>query len=67
MWNSPALPSFGNNNASMDNFIFAHQSTTAIIVSYGAGLTAEFIFAIIRKHTINEGFLFRMLIPQLSH
>ena len=49
----------------MDNFIFgAIKALPLIIVSYGAGLTTEFIFAIIRKHTINEGFLVSgMLIP----
>jgi Na+-transporting NADH:ubiquinone oxidoreductase subunit B len=49
----------------MDNFIFgAIKVLPLIIVSYGAGLTTEFIFAIIRKHTINEGFLVSgMLIP----
>lgn len=35
-----------------------------VIVSYVTGLTVEFIFAIIRKHQINEGFLVTgMLIP----
>ena len=49
----------------MDNFIFgAIKVLPLIIVSYGARLTTEFIFAIIRKHTINEGFLVSgMLIP----
>ena len=49
----------------MDNFIFgAIKVMPLVIVSYGAGLTVEFIFAIIRKHTINEGFLVSgMLIP----
>jgi len=28
-----------------------------VIVSYAVGLSVEFIFAIIKKHTINEGFL----------
>ncbi|MFQ3173561.1 MAG: Na+-transporting NADH:ubiquinone oxidoreductase subunit B, partial [Flavobacterium sp.] len=48
-----------------DNFIFgAIKVLPLVIVSYGAGLSAEFIFAIIRKHTINEGFLVSgMLIP----
>lgn len=48
-----------------DNFIFgAVKVMPLVIVSYGAGLTVEFIFAIIRKHTINEGFLVSgMLIP----
>jgi Na+-transporting NADH:ubiquinone oxidoreductase subunit B len=48
-----------------DNFIFgAIKVLPLVMVSYGAGLSAEFIFAIIRKHTINEGFLVSgMLIP----
>ncbi len=48
-----------------DNFIFgATKVLPLVIVSYGAGLSAEFIFAILRKHTINEGFLVSgMLIP----
>lgn len=49
----------------LDNFIFgAIKVMPLVIVSYAAGLTTEFIFAIIRKHTINEGFLVSgMLIP----
>lgn len=49
----------------LDNFIFgATKVLPLVIVSYGSGLTAEFIFAIIKKHTINEGFLVSgMLIP----
>jgi len=49
----------------LDNFIFgAKKVIPVVIVSYVAGLTTEFIFAIIRKHTINEGFLVSgMLIP----
>lgn len=48
-----------------DNFIFgAIKVLPLIVVSYAAGLSTEFIFAIIRKHTINEGFLVSgMLIP----
>lgn len=48
-----------------DNFIFgAIKVLPLVLVSYGAGLSAEFIFAIIKKHTINEGFLVSgMLIP----
>lgn len=35
-----------------------------VIVSYGAGLTAEFVFSMIRRHPVNEGFLVTgMLIP----
>ena len=49
----------------MDNFIFGAKKVIPIVItSYVAGLTTEFIFAIIRKHTINEGFLVSgMLIP----
>jgi len=40
------------------------QVVPVIIVSYGVGLGIEFIFAIIRKHPVNEGFLVTgMLIP----
>lgn len=49
----------------IDNFLFgAIKVLPIVIVSYISGLTVEFIFAIIRKHTINEGFLVSgMLIP----
>lgn len=49
----------------MDNFIFGSIKVLPIvIVSYATGLGVEFLFAIIRKHTINEGFLVSgMLIP----
>lgn len=49
----------------VDNFIFgAIKVLPLVIVSYASGLTVEFVFAIIRKHTINEGFLVSgMLIP----
>lgn len=56
----------GMSDASLtDNFIFgAIKVLPMVIVSYATGLTAEFIFAIIRKHSINEGFLVSgMLIP----
>jgi Na+-transporting NADH:ubiquinone oxidoreductase subunit B len=48
-----------------ENFIFgAIKVLPIVIVTYVVGLTTEFIFAIIRKHTINEGFLVSgMLIP----
>ncbi len=57
---------FGIRDASfIDNFIFgATKVLPLVVVSYVSGLTVEFIFAIIRKHTINEGFLVSgMLIP----
>lgn len=68
MWNvgHQHHQAFGNLGTSiLDNFIFgATKVLPLVIVSYGAGLTVEFIFAIIRKHTINEGFLVSgMLIP----
>ncbi|UQD56507.1 NADH:ubiquinone reductase (Na(+)-transporting) subunit B [Flavobacterium sp. K5-23] len=49
----------------LDNFVFGSiKVVPLVLVSYGAGLSTEFIFAIIRKHTINEGFLVSgMLIP----
>lgn len=40
------------------NFIYgAGKVFPIIIVTYAAGLGCEFIFAIIRKHKVNEGFL----------
>jgi Na+-transporting NADH:ubiquinone oxidoreductase subunit B len=40
------------------------QVMPIVIVSYGVGLGVEFIFAMIRKHPVNEGFLVTgMLIP----
>ncbi|MBA2562501.1 MAG: NADH:ubiquinone reductase (Na(+)-transporting) subunit B [Chitinophagaceae bacterium] len=49
----------------MTYFIFgAIKVLPLVVVSYATGLGVEFIFAIIRKHTINEGFLVSgMLIP----
>ncbi len=49
----------------LDNFFFgARKVFPIVIVTYAVGLGTEFIFAIIRKHTINEGFLVSgMLIP----
>ena len=53
-------------NASfLDNFVFgAIKVLPILIVSYGVGLGIEFAFAIIKKHSINEGYLVSgMLIP----
>jgi len=49
----------------MDKFLVGLIKTVPlIVVSYGVGLGIEFIFAGIRKHAINEGFLVSgMLIP----
>lgn len=54
-----------NDTSLLDSFLFgAKKVLPLVIVSYATGLTVEFIFAIIRKHTINEGFLVSgMLIP----
>lgn len=48
-----------------DKFLFGlWKVLPLIVVSYVAGLGVEFIFAIIRKHAVNEGFLVSgMLIP----
>ena len=49
----------------IDNILFgARKVLPIVVVSYVAGLSVEFLFAIIRKHTVNEGFLVSgMLIP----
>lgn len=40
------------------------QTLPIIVVSYGVGLGIEFVFSIMRKHPVNEGFLVTgMLIP----
>lgn len=54
-----------NQNSIANRLLFgAGKVMPIVIVSYATGLTVEFIFAIIRKHTINEGFLVTgMLIP----
>jgi Na+-transporting NADH:ubiquinone oxidoreductase subunit B len=54
-----------NDAGLMANFIFgAGKVLPIVIVSYVSGLSVEFIFAIIRKHTVTEGFLVSgMLIP----
>lgn len=48
-----------------DKFLIgAIQVIPIIIISYGVGLGIEFVFAILRKHPVNEGFLVTgMLIP----
>jgi Na+-transporting NADH:ubiquinone oxidoreductase subunit B len=53
------------NTAFWDMVLFgAFKVLPIVIVSYISGLTVEFIFAIIRKHQVNEGFLVSgMLIP----
>jgi Na+-transporting NADH:ubiquinone oxidoreductase subunit B len=40
------------------------QTVPIIVVSYGVGLGIEFLFSVLRKHPVNEGFLVTgMLIP----
>jgi len=67
MWNTGYQHhlALGIHASLIDNLIFgAFKVLPLVIVSYASGLTVEFIFAIIRKHTINEGFLVSgMLIP----
>ncbi len=67
MWNVgyQHFRAIGIDASLMDNFIFGSIKVLPIVVvSYATGLGVEFIFAIIRKHTINEGFLVSgMLIP----
>lgn len=55
----------GTDASFTDNFLFgASKVLPLVIVSYVSGLTVEFIFAIVRKHQVNEGFLVSgMLIP----
>lgn len=68
MWNTgyQHYRALGITDASfIDNFIFGVAKILPIvIVSYVVGLGVEFIFAILRKHKVNEGFLVTgMLIP----
>jgi Na+-transporting NADH:ubiquinone oxidoreductase subunit B len=49
----------------IDNFLFgALKVLPIVVVSYSVGLAIEFAFCVIKKHSINEGFLVSgMLIP----
>jgi Na+-transporting NADH:ubiquinone oxidoreductase subunit B len=55
----------GQEATMMDKFwIGVIQVLPIVIVSYGVGLGIEFVFAILRKHPVNEGYLVTgMLIP----
>jgi len=45
-------------------WVGALQVVPIIVISYGVGLGIEFVFSILRKHPVNEGFLVTgMLIP----
>ena len=69
MWNAgyQHYLATGNEDAStfFGQFLLGAQWVLPIvIVSYTAGLAVEYVFAIIRKHAVNEGFLVSgMLIP----
>lgn len=67
MWNAGHFHflATGQEGALLDKFWFGFLKVLPIvIVSYVSGLTVEFIFAQIRGHEINEGFLVSgMLIP----
>lgn len=67
MWNVGYQHYFalGQEMSLMENFLFgAIRVLPLIVVSYAAGLGVEFAFAIIKKHSVNEGFLVSgMLIP----
>lgn len=56
---------YGMESSLMDNFMFGLvQVLPIVIVSYGTGLAIEFLFAQLRGHQVNEGFLVSgMLIP----
>ncbi|MDP5121304.1 MAG: NADH:ubiquinone reductase (Na(+)-transporting) subunit B [Spirosomaceae bacterium] len=56
---------YGMETTPWENFLFgAIKTTPIIIVSYVSGLTVEFIFATMNKHSISEGYLVTgMLIP----
>ena len=56
---------FGMDASMMDNFMFGlWRVLPIIVVSYVAGLGVEFIFAIWKGHSVNEGYLVTgMLIP----
>ncbi|WP_298479098.1 NADH:ubiquinone reductase (Na(+)-transporting) subunit B [uncultured Maribacter sp.] len=49
----------------LDNFLIgAWKILPLVVVSYGVGLAVEFVFAIIKKHEVEEGYLVTgMLVP----
>lgn len=67
MWNvgHQHYTAYGEASTLIDNFLFGLQKVLPIIiVSYGAGLAVEFLFAGMKGHSINEGYLVTgMLIP----
>jgi len=67
MWNAGNLHynALGESVEFMDKFLWgAMKIVPMVVVSYGVGLGVEFIFCIIKKHQIQEGYLVSgMLIP----
>ncbi len=67
MWNvgMQHFKAMGEEAAFMDQFLFGLiKVLPLVVVSYASGLIVEFIFATIRDHEVNEGFLVSgMLIP----
>ncbi|MDX1641184.1 MAG: NADH:ubiquinone reductase (Na(+)-transporting) subunit B [Balneolaceae bacterium] len=67
MWNVGYLHymALGIDATFIDEFVFgAIKVLPIVVVSYGVGLGAEFLFCIIKGHQINEGYLVTgMLIP----
>lgn len=55
----------GQSTAWVDCFVFGMKKVLPLVaVSYSVGLAIEFLFAIVRKHEVNEGYLVTgMLIP----
>jgi Na+-transporting NADH:ubiquinone oxidoreductase subunit B len=67
MWNVgyQHFSAYGEESTLIQNFLFGLQKVLPIIiVSYGVGLGVEFLFAGLKGHSINEGYLVTgMLIP----
>ncbi|RIA08771.1 Na+-transporting NADH:ubiquinone oxidoreductase subunit B [Flavobacteriaceae bacterium MAR_2010_72] len=62
---NPANGFFGSSFWTLDNFIIGlWKVLPLVIVSYGVGLAIEFLFAVIKKHEVEEGYLVTgMLVP----
>lgn len=62
---NPADGFFGSSFWTLDNFIIGlWKVVPLLIVSYGVGLGIEFLFATIKKHEVEEGYLVTgMLVP----
>ncbi|GAB2786834.1 NADH:ubiquinone reductase (Na(+)-transporting) subunit B [Rhabdobacter roseus] len=67
MWNVgfQHYRAYGMEVSLLDNFLFGFWKVLPIIiVSYAAGLGVEFVFAVLRKHPVSEGYLVTgLLIP----